>query len=55
MVEVLEDGKYVTLVDNALKWKVHPTNSLWTMVPGDHVHVSLEKIQERWWDACFIG
>ena len=54
-VEVLEDGKYVTLVDNALKWKGHPTNSIWTMVPGDHVHVNLEKIQERWWDACFIG
>jgi len=54
-VAVLKDGKFETVVEGDLKWKVHPTKSMWTMVPGDHIHVSLEKAQERWWEACFEG
>merc|ERR1719334_2291005 len=25
--------------------------STWSLVPGEHVHLSLEKQQERWWEA----
>ena len=54
-VEVESDGRFETLIDSELKWKIHPTNSFWALIPGDHVHIKLEKIQERWWDACFVS
>jgi len=54
-VEVESDGRFETLIDSELKWKIHPTNSFWALIPGDHVHINLEKIQERWWDACFVN
>ena len=54
-VQVEKEGGYETLVDGTLKWKVHSAESVWTLVPGDHVHINLDKAQERWWESCFQG
>lgn len=50
-VGVQRGSRFETVVDGDLKWKVK--ESVWTLVPGEHVHISFEKIQERWWESCF--
>ena len=41
-VSILEsDGKWNVLVDNALTWDVNKEESMWTLVPGEFVHVSI--------------
>jgi len=35
------DGKMVDVVNGELTWEVHKEESLWSLVPGEHVHVSL--------------
>ena len=29
------------VIDDDLTWEVNKENSLWTIVPGEHIHVSL--------------
>lgn len=48
------DGKLVDVVDGELTWDVHKEESLWSLVPGEHVHINLEKVQERWWEAVLV-
>ncbi|XP_034942733.1 nudC domain-containing protein 3-like [Chelonus insularis] len=33
--------------------KLH--ESLWSLLPGKFVHIHLEKVSERWWEALIIG
>jgi len=35
------DGKLVSIVSGELLWDVHKDESMWSLVPGEHVHVSL--------------
>jgi len=35
------DGKLVDVVNGELTWDVHKEESLWSLVPGEHIHVSL--------------
>jgi len=35
------DGKLVDVVSGELLWDVHKDESMWSLVPGEHVHVSL--------------
>ena len=35
------DGKLVDVITGELTWDVHKDESMWSLVPGEHVHVSL--------------
>lgn len=48
------DGKLVDVVNGELTWDVHKDESLWSLVPGEHIHINLEKVQERWWEAVLV-
>ena len=37
-----ENGKWLTVVDGELTWDINKEESLWTLVPGEHIHVSCE-------------
>jgi len=34
------DGNLVDIINGELMWEVHKDESMWSLVPGDHVHVS---------------
>ena len=34
------DGRWNAVVDNELTWPVNKEESMWTLVPGEFVHVS---------------
>ena len=34
------DGKLEDVVDGELTWDVHKDESMWSLVPGEHIHVS---------------
>ena len=40
------DGKLVDVVGGELTWDVHKDESMWSLVPGEHIHVSLMCIVE---------
>jgi len=48
-------GTMFTAIDGELTWDIHPDEAIWTLVPGEHIHVNLEKVQERWWDAVLVN
>lgn len=54
-VKTKEGGELKELVDGELCWKINVENSCWTLIPGEAVHINLEKVQERWWDSLLIG
>ncbi|XP_071105880.1 nudC domain-containing protein 3-like [Haliotis cracherodii] len=41
-----------TVVDGNLTWDVNKEECMWSLVPAEHVHVSLEKREERWWESA---
>lgn len=41
---VEEGGKVKVVIDDDLTWDINKENSLWTIVPGDHVHVSVDVV-----------
>lgn len=43
------------LVEGELQWKVHADESMWTLIRGEHVHISLDKVEDRWWTCVIIG
>ncbi|GFO02309.1 nudc domain-containing protein 3-like [Plakobranchus ocellatus] len=43
------------LVSGELEWEVKAEDSMWTLSPGEFVHINLEKKQERWWERVFLG
>lgn len=49
------DGSLVDVVNDELLWDVHKDESMWSLVPGDHVHINLEKVEERWWEAVVLN
>lgn len=48
-------GETVVLVDDSLQWEINCEESMWTLVPGEYVHVNMEKVQERWWEQLVSG
>jgi len=48
---ILIDGKWVDTVDDDLSFKVDKENAVWSLIPGEYIHVSLEKQEERWWES----
>ncbi|KAK6171407.1 hypothetical protein SNE40_019602 [Patella caerulea] len=49
------NGDIQIVVDGDLTWEVHKEESIWSLVPGEHVHINLEKKQERWWEGLFVN
>ncbi|XP_013393896.1 nudC domain-containing protein 3-like [Lingula anatina] len=49
------DGMMVDVINEDLTWDINKQESIWTLVPGQHVHINLEKVQERWWEAVLVG
>ncbi|XP_065301716.1 nudC domain-containing protein 3 [Dermacentor albipictus] len=42
-------------VDDDLHSRIKLDESIWTLVPGDHVLVNLEKATELWWDRLLVN
>ncbi|KAK3915021.1 NudC domain-containing protein 3 [Frankliniella fusca] len=51
---MVRHGEHV-LVSGALKHPVRDKESFWTLLPGQHVHVQLEKARPRWWTSLLEG
>ncbi|KAF8786923.1 nudC domain-containing protein 3-like [Argiope bruennichi] len=54
-VELMKNNEWSTLKEGDLSWRINVEESTWTLVPGEEIHICLQKIQERWWDSFFIG
>ncbi|XP_059179649.1 nudC domain-containing protein 3-like isoform X2 [Physella acuta] len=50
-----QDGTWSDLVNDDLSWEINMEDSMWTLNPGEYVHINLEKRQERWWENVFVG
>ncbi|XP_064617884.1 nudC domain-containing protein 3-like [Liolophura sinensis] len=44
-------SEWVQAMDGPLTWDIKVEEAIWSLVPGEHIHINLEKVQERWWDA----
>ncbi|XP_015598120.1 nudC domain-containing protein 3 isoform X2 [Cephus cinctus] len=62
----LEDTNNIDLASNVSKewmilfrselcFKTKKDESVWSLVPGEHITIHLEKCEERWWQALIIG
>ncbi|XP_054283864.1 nudC domain-containing protein 3-like [Macrosteles quadrilineatus] len=47
------EGRMNTLVEGELNYKHLREESIWTLTPGKHVTIHLEKANEQWWDSIF--
>ncbi|XP_015916988.1 nudC domain-containing protein 3 [Parasteatoda tepidariorum] len=52
--EYLNNDEWVILKDNDLSWRINVEESTWTLVPREHIHICVQKVQERWWDSFFV-
>jgi len=43
------------LIAGKLSQKIRCDESLWSLSPGEHVAVNLEKFEQKWWDGVFEG
>ncbi|KAL5018936.1 hypothetical protein ScPMuIL_004658 [Solemya velum] len=43
------------VVSGDLCWEIHKEDCIWSLVPGEHVHINFEKVEERWWEAFFVS
>ncbi|CAD5124439.1 DgyrCDS12722 [Dimorphilus gyrociliatus] len=43
------------LIDGKFAWDVRADECVWSLVPGEYVHINLEKIEERWWESALKG
>ncbi|XP_076332392.1 nudC domain-containing protein 3-like isoform X2 [Tachypleus tridentatus] len=50
-VRVLNEEGWTTELDGELSFRINVEDSVWTLFPGEHVHVNLEKVQERFWES----
>ena len=41
------DGNWTDVIDNDLTWEVNREESMWTLLPGELVHVSLIIVKEN--------
>lgn len=42
-------------IDDELNWEINKEESMWTLTPSQHIHINLEKIEERWWEHLIIS
>ncbi|GAB6026693.1 hypothetical protein CHUAL_013204 [Chamberlinius hualienensis] len=53
-VSIKQLDNWKSLVDGDFSWKINLDNSLWTLVPGEHIHINLGKCEERWWTSVLV-
>ncbi|XP_063443965.1 nudC domain-containing protein 3-like [Mytilus trossulus] len=46
-----ESGQMVELMNGELCWEINKEESIWNLVPTEHILINLDKKQERWWEA----
>ncbi|CAG2245588.1 unnamed protein product [Mytilus edulis] len=46
-----ESGQMVELMNGELCWEINKEESIWNLVPAEHILINLDKKQERWWEA----
>ncbi|XP_017756994.1 PREDICTED: nudC domain-containing protein 3 isoform X2 [Eufriesea mexicana] len=54
----IEECRYfiwTTIFKGELCFKIRKDESLWSIVPGQHISIHLEKLFARWWEALIIG
>ncbi|ESP03847.1 hypothetical protein LOTGIDRAFT_110519 [Lottia gigantea] len=49
------DNDTVILLDDNLTWEIQKEESIWSLVPGEHIHINLEKKEERWWESLVVS
>ncbi|EEC14659.1 nuclear distribution protein NUDC, putative [Ixodes scapularis] len=54
-VQDIGTDTWSTPVDGDLPWRIKLDDSIWTLVPGDHILVNMEKAEERWWDQLLVS
>lgn len=53
-VNILEGAAWRTMVTGHLAYTIRVEESLWSLVPGEHILINLEKKDERWWDKLLL-
>ncbi|RWS31703.1 NudC domain-containing protein 3-like protein [Leptotrombidium deliense] len=48
-------GNWIHKVNGCLSYTIRPMNSMWTLHPNSHIHISLEKERELWWSQLIQG
>ena len=43
------------LLAGTLKEKIRCDESLWSLIPGEHIAINLEKFHQKWWDGLLDG
>ncbi|CAL7936351.1 unnamed protein product [Xylocopa violacea] len=46
---------WTTIFKGELCYKIRKDESMWSIVPGQHISIHLEKASERWWQALIVG
>ncbi|CAK9802760.1 NudC domain-containing protein 3 [Anthophora plagiata] len=46
---------WTTIFKGEFCYKIRKDESVWSIVPGQHISIHLEKATERWWEALIIG
>lgn len=50
-----DSGSWLQVVNDDLPWEINKEESMWTLVPKEHVHINLEKREERWWESVLTS
>ncbi|XP_052266202.1 nudC domain-containing protein 3-like isoform X2 [Dreissena polymorpha] len=48
-----DQGQWRVAVNGDLPWEINKEECMWTLNPGENIHINMEKKEERWWD-CFL-
>ncbi|XP_068218951.1 nudC domain-containing protein 3-like [Palaemon carinicauda] len=54
-VSLQEKNSWRMVVSGKLGYSIRAEESVWSLAPGEHVLISLEKKEERWWDRLLSG
>jgi hypothetical protein len=52
-VSTKSSGDY--LINDQLAWRIRPDDSTWSLFPGDHIQIFVEKQDERWWENLLVS
>ncbi|CAD6215894.1 GSCOCG00000711001-RA-CDS [Cotesia congregata] len=47
--------KWSHLLNGQLSFPVKQNETIWSLIPSQHIHIHLEKAAERWWEALIVG
>nr|CAH8846032.1 unnamed protein product [Trichobilharzia regenti] len=51
-----QNGDKTVYFDRDLYWDIHKDDAIWTFdAKENQIHLCLDKVQERWWVAAFVG